>query len=155
MEIRHFKNEDAHEVSELIIRTLKTTNALYEPEDVMEKAITDITPEKIIERASFTHFYLIVDDTTIIGTGAIGPYWNSKTESSLFTIFVDPQYQGEGIGNFIIETLENDEYFKRAERIEIPASITAVYFYLKHGYTYKNGIDEPDSEGLIRLEKYL
>lgn len=57
MEIRHFKNEDAHEVSELIIRTLKTTNAIYEPEDVIKKAITDITPEKIIERASFTHFF--------------------------------------------------------------------------------------------------
>ncbi|MBF7025563.1 GNAT family N-acetyltransferase [Staphylococcus kloosii] len=155
MEIRYFETEDAHEVSELIISTLKTTNALYEPEDVIKKAITDITPQKIIERASFTHFYLIVDDTTIVGTGAIGPYWDSKTESSLFTIFVDPQYQGRGIGNLIIETLENDEYFKRATRVEVPASITAVDFYRKHGYMYKNDIAKPDSEGLVRLEKHL
>ncbi|MDT3958582.1 GNAT family N-acetyltransferase [Staphylococcus kloosii] len=155
MEIRQFETEDAHKVSELIIRTLKTTNALYEPEAVIKKAIIDITPQKIIERASFTHFYLIVDDTKIIGTGAIGPYWDSEIESSLFTIFVDPQYQGRGIGNLIIETLENDKYFKRATRVEVPASITAVDFYRKHGYMYKNDIAEPDSEGLFRLEKYL
>ena len=154
MEIRQFVTEDAHEVAELVIRTLKTTNALYEPEDIIKKAIADITPQKIVERASFTHFYLFIDEAKIIGTGAIGPYWGSHTESSLFTIFVDPLYQGRGIGNLIIETLEKDTYFQRAKRVEVPASITAANFYLKHGYRYKNDIDEPDSEGLVRLEKH-
>ena len=45
-------------------------------------------------------------------------------------------------------------YFLRAGRIEIPASITGVPFYLKCGYTYKNNVTEPDEEGLIRLEKF-
>jgi len=35
------------------------------------------------------------------------------------------------IGRKIIETLEKDEYFLRAKRIEVPASITAVPFYKK------------------------
>ena len=38
-------------------------------------------------------------------------------------------------------------------RIEIPASITGLPFYLKMGYSYKNGIAEPDEERLYRLEK--
>ncbi len=54
----------------------------------------------------------------------------------------------------IIETLEKDEFFLRAKRVEIPASITATPFYLKMGYNYKNGITLPDEEGLLRLEKY-
>ncbi len=90
----------------------------------------------------------------IIGCGAIGPYWEREDESSLFMIFVLPEYQSKGIGRKIIETLEQDEFFLRAKRIEIPASITAVPFYLKMGYKYKNGITEPDEELLIRLEKY-
>ena len=53
----------------------------------------------------------------------------------------------------IAHNLEKDEYFLRAKRIEIPASITGVPFYLKMGYHYKNGITEPDEEHLIRLEK--
>ena len=48
---------------------------------------------------------------------------------------------------------ENDEFFLRAKRIEIPASITGVPFYLKMGYHFKDGISEPDEEHLIRMEK--
>lgn len=71
----------------------------------------------------------------------------------MFTVFVLPEYQRMGIGSRIIETLENDEFFTRAQRIEIPASITACEFYLKMGYEYKNGIAHVDDEGLYRLEK--
>ena len=75
------------------------------------------------------------------------------TESSLFNIFVLPEYQGKGVGRKIIETLEQDGFFLRAERVEVPASITGVGFYRKLGYEYKNGIDRPDEERLYRLEK--
>ncbi|CUW06358.1 hypothetical protein PB1A_1203 [Leuconostoc inhae] len=47
-----------------------------------------------------------------------------------------------------------DEYFLRASRIEIPASKTALHFYQKMGYGFKNGIDKLDSEELYRLEKF-
>ena len=105
-----------------------------------------------MERARWTHFYVACDDNKIVGCGAIGPYWDKENESSLFTIFVLPEYQGRGIGRKIIETLEQDEYFLRAKRIEIPASITGTPFYRKTGYDYKNGICTPDEEGLLRLE---
>ena len=42
----------------------------------------------------------------------------------------------------------------RSSGIEIPASITAVEFYKKFGYDYKNGVRELDGEGHIRLEKF-
>ena len=59
-----------------------------------------------------------------------------------------------GIGRKIVETLEQDEYFLRAKRVEVPASITAVNFYRKLGYDYKNGVDRPDEEQIYRLEKF-
>ena len=111
-------------------------------------------PAGVSERASWTHFYVAEECDTIIGCGAIGPYWGSETESSLFTIFVLPECQGKGIGRKIIETLEQDEYFFRAKRVEVPASITGVGFYRKLGYDYKNGIDCPAEERLFRLEKF-
>ena len=55
---------------------------------------------------------------------------------------------------YIYDVLEKDEFFVRAKRIEIPASITACGFYQKLGYTYKNEIDTVDAEGLYRLEKF-
>ncbi|MBD5521722.1 MAG: GNAT family N-acetyltransferase [Lachnospiraceae bacterium] len=98
--------------------------------------------------------YVVCDNSRIVGCGAIAAYWGSKTESILLTIFVLPEYQGRGIGKLIIRTLEQDEFFLRANRIEIPASITAVEFYKKMGYDYKDGITEIDDEQVYRLEKF-
>ena len=97
---------------------------------------------------------MVCMDSQIVGCGAIGSYWGKTDESSLFNIFVLPEYQGKGIGRAIIQTLEQDEYFLRAKRIEIPASITACAFYRKMGYDYKNGVVQVDEEGLYRLEKF-
>ena len=123
----------------LLTESVPMTAMASEPESVQMQAAGE---EDVAE-----------EQDNIIGCGAIGPYWGREDESSLFTIFVLPEYQGKGIGRAIIDTLEKDEFFLRAKRIEIPASITGVPFYLKMGYNYKNGITEPDEEHLIRLEK--
>ena len=154
MEIRRFKETDAQEVSALIAKTLRTTNAKDYSSEFIENEVKVLTPEYIAWRASWTHFYVVCEGETIIGCGAIGPYWGSETESSLFTIFVLPAYQGRGIGREIIRTLEQDEFALRAKRIEIPASITACEFYRKMGYDYKSGVNQEDEEGLYRLEKF-
>ena len=154
MEIRRFKDQDAQEVSSLIAKTLRTTNIRdYSPEFI-EQEVNVLTPDYIAWRASWTHFYVACEGEKIIGCGAIGPYWGSETESSLFTIFVLPAYQGRGVGRKIVQTLEQDEFALRAKRIEIPASITACEFYLKLGYDYKNGIKTVGEEMLFRLEKH-
>ena len=154
MNIRKFQVKDAEEVSSLIVTTLRTTNIKDYSSDYIEHDVKVLQPQNILERASWTHFYVACDNDKIVGCGAIGPYWGKKDESSLFTVFVLPEYQGKGIGTNIIQTLERDEYFLRAKRIEIPASITGTPFYRKMGYEYKNGMDKPDSEGLLRLEKF-
>ena len=153
MNIRRFEEQDAKAVSELIRKTIRISNTKDYPVDLMEQLIETESPEHVLERASWTHFYVAEEQDNIIGCGAIGPYWGKEDESSLFTVFVLPEYQGKGIGRAIIDTLEKDEFFLRAKRIEIPASITGVPFYLKMGYNYKNGITEPDEEHLIRLAK--
>lgn len=152
--IRKFQEEDADEVSTLIIKTLRTTNIKDYSEEYIENDVKMFTPEGVKQRAGWTHFYVICDHDAIVGCGSIGPYWGKEDESSLFNIFVLPEYQGKGVGRKIIETLENDEFFLRAKRVEIPASITACEFYKKMGYTYKNGIDVVDEEQLFRLEKF-
>ena len=152
--MRLITESDAQAVSELIRKTISISNKKDYPEELMDQLIESETPEHIIELASWTHFYVADLCGSIVGCGAIGPYWGKEDESSLFTIFVLPEYQGKGVGRLIINTLEKDEFFTRAKRIEIPASITGVPFYLKMGYDYKNGITEPDEEHLIRMEKF-
>ena len=154
MVIRRLMEQDAPAVSELIITTIRISNVGDYSTELMEELVKTQTPEHVLQRASWTHFYVAEEAGAIIGCGAIGPYWGKEDESSLFSIFVHPDHQGKGIGRAIVETLEKDEYALRARRIEIPASITGLPFYRKMGYSFKNGNAEIDEEQLYRLEKY-
>ena len=154
MEIRRFQPEDAVETAQVIAETLLISNRKDYSREYIESMIASHSAEIISQRANTGHMYVVCDDSRIIGCGAIAGYWGSTTESILLTIFVLPAYQGQGVGKRIIQTLEQDEFFLRAKRIEIPASITAVEFYKKMGYHYKNGVAEIDDEQLYRLEKY-
>ena len=154
MNIRLITDKDYRNVAEMISRSVSGSNfASFYPKKSIEGTTLDLDEEGVKKRASWTHFYVIEEDNNIVACGAIGPYWGSTTESSLFSIFVDEKYQGKGYGRKIIETLEKDEYFIRANRIEIPAAMSAIPFYRKMGYEHKNG-ELIYSEGHFALEKF-
>lgn len=142
------------ETAKMIERSVRFSQfAKFYPQAEIEKVVKTLDTKGVKERASWTHLYVAVENSIVVGCGAIGEYWGSKTESSLFSIFVDPEYQGKGYGRKIIETLEQDELFKRAKRIEVPASMSAIPFYRKMGYEHKNG-QLIFSEGHFELEKF-
>ena len=152
--IRRFKTDDADEVSNLIIRNFMEVNIKDYGLDAVTELSKSFDSHHIIERSKYAHMYVIEYNKELVTTGSISSYWRSETESILLSIFVLPEYHGQGLGSLIIKTLENDELYKRATRIEIPASITAVDFYRKYGYDYKNNQKVLDNEGHYRLEKY-
>lgn len=155
---RRFELGDETKICELIKKDILAENV----KDYSEQAIRHLVEkqnEGLIRRsAEKFHAYSFLDGDKIIGVGMIGPYWDSLTESSLFTIFRDPDYKGKSLGRKIIETLEQDEYYTRANRIEIPASISAVEFYKHMGFGFKE-TDEiighiVNEEGQYKMEKY-
>jgi len=153
-EIRRFDNNDATIVSKMICRNFLEVNIRDYSKEEMQQLSEVYNADKVIRVAGYAHMYVACTDKKIIGCGAISSFWGKEDESILLTIFVLPELQGKGVGKTIIETLESDEYFLRAKRIEIPASITAREFYKKMGYDYKDGISKLDDEGHYRLEKF-
>ena len=151
--VRLLIEADADAVQNIIHRGLREINGKDYPAELIEKYCAYFTLEKIKSQAASAHMYVAVWENKILGTGSIAPYWGSEKESILLTIYVLPEMIGQGIGTAIINALEQDEYFLRANRIEIPSSITAVKFYQKMGYAPKNGI-EPDKEGIVPMEKF-
>lgn len=153
-EIRRFKNGDEDGVVNVIHRTSLEVNIRDYPKEAMEALVDKVTPEFVLKRARDFHMYVITDEANIIGFGAVGPYWNSLTESSLFNLFILPEHEGKGLGRKLIETLEQDEYYKRADRIEVAASISALEFYRYFGYGFKKLGNITDSGGDYKLEKF-
>lgn len=113
-----------------------------------------VSYDEIKYKAEYGHFYLAKEDDEIVGCGCIAPYYDSLTESWITSICVAPEHQRKGIGRRIIEFLEQDEYAKRANRIEIHSAISAIPFYRKLGYEHKCG-QLTYHNGHFDLEKFL
>lgn len=154
IKVRKYMEGDETGICEILKKDVLSENIKDYPPESIEYLINTYGEDFIRKRANQNHTYVLIHDEKIVGTGTIGPYWGSLKESSFFTIFIDPLYKGKGLGRKIIETLENDEYYKRADRIEIPSSITAVEFYKHFGYGFKKLGNIVDSEGEYRMEKY-
>lgn len=152
--VRKYQDQDAENIVALIRRNFLEVNVKDYGKETMEKLAEHHDAEWFRGVADYAHVYVFCIDEEMVGVGAISSFWGSLTESIILTVFVLPELHGQGIGTYIIQTLEQDELFLRAERIEISASITAVEFYRKQGYEYKNGKMELDEEGHYRLEKF-
>lgn len=153
--IRKFREEDAGQVSRLIKRTLYEVNAKDYEEKYLKDENIALTAEALIERAKNNSYYVCEEDGKIVGVGGIGTYLGRVDESYIMTVFVLPEYIGKGFGRKILEALEKDEYFLRAKRVEVASSITALNFYRRLGYEFKDGNDKLNEvEQNYRLEKF-
>lgn len=65
MEIRRFKDEDAQAVSEVIRTTIRISNTKDYPAELMDELIASETPEAVLGRASWTHFYVALDEQRV------------------------------------------------------------------------------------------
>ena len=153
MLIRRFCPEDAEETSRMIAAALRETNGPDYPAEEIEELVEFYSPAGVLKRAKESHMYVSCEDRAVVGCGAISGYDGSETESYIMTLFVLPCYQGRGVGRELLETLEADEIFLRAERVELSSSITAHGFYKKLGYAYMHGSGEPDEGGSVHMEK--
>ena len=151
--IRRFQEKDAAEISAVIGEALRVSNAPDYPPEIIREMLELYTPENLLEQAGEEHLYVLRDGERAVGCGGIAPRMASGTESILVTVFVLPEYQGKGAGRKIMETLESDPYFLRAERVAVHSSITARDFYRRLGYQFSDGVGAPDGEGCIRMEK--
>ena len=111
--VRRYKNGDASAICEIIKKDILTENIKDYPKEAIEHLIESHNEELIERRAKWCHVYVLTDEEKIVGVGMIGPYWDSLTESSLFTIFVDPDYQGKGIGTIALDEVIKQIYDKK------------------------------------------
>ncbi len=155
MVIDLIKESEIAETCNMIERACKNSSMTdFYPQDYLDNLVINHNHDIIKRRMTWTHFYVMKSDDKIIACGAIGPYWDSLTESCLFTIFVEPEYQRKGYGRKIVERLEKDEFALRAKTIYVHSAISAIPFYKKLGYVHKNG-NLNYEDGHFELEKFV
>jgi len=155
MEISLVREKDLKQLSQMIQETCKTSFCGYYPKNWIDYTINRQTINRLREKSKLLHFYVAKEDEKIIGCAAIGDYYGKQDESCLFSFFVDPNYQGKGIGKSLIKHLEKDQYFTRANKIFVPSSIPALPFYKKMGYDFvdEKMIFDDGSFLLVKIKK--
>ena len=128
LEIRPFRPEDAGSAADLIRVTLREVNRKDYPPKIINYMCSVYTPEKMVELNAKRILLVAVDSGQVIGTTTLeGDYVGS--------VFVHPAWHRKGVGKGLMDSIEIIARKKGILSIQLGASITAVEFYLKLGYT--------------------
>lgn len=129
MEIRQFKDTDAHELRQLFYDTVHSVNAQdYTPEQLAVWAAREY--DKTAWQESFIHKLCFVVEVhgKIVGFGDI------TQDGYLDRLFVHKDFQGQGIATRIVDTLENEARANGILLLRTEASIMAKPFFEKRGF---------------------
>ncbi len=125
--IREFTFADADKVSALIRNTLLISNTADYDYKVIRNLESTFMPEKIKALSLRREIFVCERDNRICGT-------ISLENNTIFSFFVAPDRQMEGVGTQLLEYVENLARRRGTRRLYMAASITAVSFYRRQGY---------------------
>ena len=154
LKIEEYNEKYLEQISNIIIQDLLTVNIKDYGIERVKKMAGDFTVEKLQNTLSKREkvFVALIDDD-VVGTGGIDKSWYSDDEYWILTVFVKPEYHGQGIGRKLIKKIEEYATTLPIKKLIIPASITANEFYYKLGYRYKDGKKELNDEDMYIMEK--
>ena len=135
--IRRFRLADAEVVSALICNTLLISNSGdYELEAVNNLA-RGFSPRAIRSMSRRRQIWVYEEDGRVMATIAI-------EDETISGFFVAPDRQGQGVGRRLMRFIEEKAREKGLQAIRLSASVTAVGFYEKLGYSASGdeGVDD-------------
>lgn len=139
---RLFDADDAEATASMIARTLAASSTRDYSPDVIAALVAWYSPEGLRSRIPYSTRLIVTDaNGTIVGTAA-------RRENRLEGFFVDPDWQGGGIGAFLLEGLEADARFHAMRALCVDSSVTAAGFYEACGFV-ASGPARDLGEGLV------
>jgi N-acetylglutamate synthase-like GNAT family acetyltransferase len=127
-DIRPAQAGDAADISRVIIRALRETNAKdYTPDIIarVELSFSSAAVERLIDQREV---FVAEMDNRVVGTASLDG-------QTLRTMFVLPDVQGRGIGRLLVQRIERVARERQLAILTVPATVTAEAFYARLGFT--------------------
>lgn len=154
MRIERFQASQAGVVSHIIRRNLIEINSRDYSRDRIDALVAYFSPEKIEENSRSQCTFVAIRDDQVVGTASLDSSGSAESpDYYAVTVFVLPELHGQGIGTRLIEAVESEARRLGADKITVPAAITAKGFYLKLGYSFRDGVEELDDNREYIMEK--
>lgn len=125
--IRNAENADAPAISRLIIGTLRESNAQDYSSDIIAQVEQSFSPQAILHLLAQRRVLVATVDEHIVATASLD-------RDTVRSVFVDPRYQGTGIGRQLMASIELLAAKDGFELLRVPSSITAQGFYAGLGF---------------------
>lgn len=152
-----FEAAHAEAVSCIITRNLLEVNTKDYPQKEMQALAEKFRPEDVLAFSRWRRMFCAVEGEKVLGTAGYAkiPPENNQGEYYMLSVFVLPEQHGRGIGKMLVQAVERAAAGEGAQILTVPASRTALQFYIKAGYCYKNNCRQENEDGLFILEKFF
>jgi N-acetylglutamate synthase-like GNAT family acetyltransferase len=118
---------DAEDISRVILRALRETNAKDYSPDVIARVEQSFSPAALANLMSQRKVFVATVEQQIVGTASLDG-------TVVRTVFVTPEMQGRGVGKLLMAVVERTARENGVEVLAVPSSVTAEHFYLKLGF---------------------
>ena len=128
LKMRAFKPADLSAVSELIHATIEASYAGVYPPRAVAFFREFHSPSAILQRHVTGSIVQVESEGRTVGTGSI-------VGAEITGVFVDPAFQGRGIGGRIMDELEREARAHGCDSIRLSVSLPSRRFYERRGYS--------------------
>ncbi|MHC8339843.1 GNAT family N-acetyltransferase [Pseudomonas sp. HLT2-19-2] len=126
-QIRLATPDDAAVISQVIIQSLRKSNALDYPPEVISQVEKSFSAEAIRALLKQRLVFVATINKRVVATASLD-------QDVVRSVFVEPSHQARGLGRQLMATLHSVAQHAKIEVLRVPSSITAEAFYFKLGY---------------------
>lgn len=126
-QVRQAINLDAEAISKVTLNALRKSNAQDYAPEVITRLEQNFSVQAIQRLLTQRTVFVAVLNQQVIATASLDG-------AVVRSVFVEPDYQGEGIGKQLMEVIHAAAVEAGLEVLQVPSSITAERFYASMGY---------------------
>ena len=125
--IRPALANDADEISVVILRALRETNAKDYADEIIERIAHSFGPDAVRRLIEQRTVFVATIRSRIVATAGLDG-------NVVRTVFVAPDVQGRGIGKLLMAEIERTARARNVASLTVPSSLTAETFYARLGF---------------------
>lgn len=145
--IRPALEDDADDISGVILRALRETNAKDYTAEIIARVERSFGPDAVRELIGKQTVFVATLGSRVVGTASLDG-------DIVRTVFVAPDVQARGIGKLLMAEIERTARGRSIAALTVPSSVTAEAFYAKLGFKAVRD-SYHDDERTIIMERFL
>jgi len=125
--IRPALDDDAADISAVILRALRETNAKDYTDEIIARVERSFSPTAVLQLIGQRTVLVAIVGGRLVGTASLDG-------SVVRTVFVAPDVQAQGIGKLLMAEIERTARERNVPLLTVPSSVTAESFYARLGF---------------------